>query len=310
MSNSDIVSAVNTLIVAYTYKSGSVDWRLVGQELGVDKDCARMRVQRLIKKWPSSDMDVVHDKIAHSKLARPLAAAGATTSSSSASTSPTRMNPGGISKPRRDSIHYHTDRDHQIRINQSHSRGSSLGSIGHGALSTSVTAAYAPEAFAAQIASQTSGYQDAHNYEAQQAAPVYHRLAYDEYSGPTYVQTQSSVLPPPQPIHMQNTTNATPRGMLDNNSYLSASASMKSMNAPGPSQSYNSRSSSPSPISSYGRTNSSSSSNGHYGKHYQPYNRSTDEEADDSGDEGSVISAGAAEGAMMLEKMKIDTILV
>ncbi|KAK9380156.1 uncharacterized protein V2V93DRAFT_371788 [Kockiozyma suomiensis] len=41
MSNSDIVSAVNTLIVAYTHKSGSVDWRLVGQELGVDKDCAR-----------------------------------------------------------------------------------------------------------------------------------------------------------------------------------------------------------------------------------------------------------------------------
>jgi hypothetical protein len=41
MSNSDIVSAINTLIVAYQYKGGSVDWRLVGQELGVDKDCAR-----------------------------------------------------------------------------------------------------------------------------------------------------------------------------------------------------------------------------------------------------------------------------
>ncbi|KAK9472216.1 uncharacterized protein V1510DRAFT_407433 [Dipodascopsis tothii] len=68
MSNSDIVSAINTLITAYRHKAGTVDWRLVGQDLHIDKDCARMRVQRLLKKWPDTDMFLVEEKLAQSKL--------------------------------------------------------------------------------------------------------------------------------------------------------------------------------------------------------------------------------------------------
>jgi len=94
MSNSDIVSAINTLIVAYQYKAGSVDWRLVGQELGIDKDCARMRVQRLLKKWPNTDLDLVEDKLMHSKFAKLAGGSPPSSAHGTRRASP----PGGISK--------------------------------------------------------------------------------------------------------------------------------------------------------------------------------------------------------------------
>ncbi|KAK9463301.1 uncharacterized protein V1516DRAFT_12462 [Lipomyces oligophaga] len=122
MSNSDIVSAVQTLVVAFQFKSGSVDWRLVGQELGIDKDCARMRVQRLLKKWPSTDMETVHDKIASSRLTRNCFGPSATSSSPSssppipqnvlastatASSAMSAVTPTPIVKTRRNSLHFH-----------------------------------------------------------------------------------------------------------------------------------------------------------------------------------------------------------
>ncbi|KAK9455700.1 hypothetical protein V1511DRAFT_310811 [Dipodascopsis uninucleata] len=96
MSNSDIVSAINTLIIAYQYKAGSVDWRLVGQELGVDKDCARMRVQRLLKKWPGTDLDLVEDKLMHSRFAKTVAGSSPP-SHSTRKTSPPRSSKHGSS---------------------------------------------------------------------------------------------------------------------------------------------------------------------------------------------------------------------
>ncbi|KAK9244562.1 hypothetical protein V1506DRAFT_315071 [Lipomyces tetrasporus] len=317
MSNSDIVSAINTLIVAYQYKGGSVDWRLVGQELGVDKDCARMRVQRLLKKWPGTDLDVVEEKIMHSKLAKPLTAQTPVSTPaipiSASSTSPTHTasTAAGISKPRRESFHYHHN-DHQRRLSASHSRSNSLGSN---------TAAYAPSAFATHLlqpSEHSSSYpppsaRDDSSLRAPQPAlksehhyAQFGRSSYDsKYPSPSQCMSPSTQLL--HPDHEQAVE--VPRVLPYDSRYLHTSAShgMNHMHtlqqAAAVALANDRRSSSSSSASSTTREDPSVSP-------LTVKSKPECDDAEDSADEGSVVSAGAAEGAMMLEKMKIDTILV
>ncbi|KAK9485449.1 hypothetical protein V1527DRAFT_137240 [Lipomyces starkeyi] len=320
MSNSDIVSAINTLIVAYQYKGGSVDWRLVGQELGVDKDCARMRVQRLLKKWPGTDLDVVEEKIMHSKLAKPLTAQTPVSTPaipiSNSTASPTHMasTAAGISKPRRDSFHYHND--HQRRLSASHSRSNSLGSN----TSSNSGGAYAPNAFATQLlqaSEHSSSYppscvRDDSFLRAPQPA-LKTDLRYAQFGRSSYeaqYPASSQYVPPPtQLLHPDRQQQLeVPRVLPYDNRYSYSSSNqatnhMYTLQQAAAVALANDRRSSSSSSTSSIRDDSSASP-------LSVKSKPECEDADDSADEGSVVSAGAAEGAMMLEKMKIDTILV
>ncbi|KAK9323290.1 hypothetical protein V1517DRAFT_345474 [Lipomyces orientalis] len=322
MSNSDIVSAINTLIVAYQYKGGSVDWRLVGQELGVDKDCARMRVQRLLKKWPGTDLDVVEEKIMHSKLAKPLTAQTPVSTPaipiSTSSTSPTHTasTTAGISKPRRESFHYHPS-DHQRRLSASHSRSNSLGS---NTTSAAMAAAYAPSAYAThllQASEHSSSYpppsmrDDSFLRAPQPALKSEHRYAqFGRSSYDSKCPSSQYMSPSTQLLHPDREQAVeVPRVLPYDSRYLhmSASQGMNHMHtlqqAAAVALANDRRSSSSSLASSTTREDPSASP-------LTTQSKPECDDADDSADEGSVVSAGAAEGAMMLEKMKIDTILV
>ncbi|KAK9450452.1 uncharacterized protein V1518DRAFT_211457 [Limtongia smithiae] len=138
MSNSDIISAINTLIVAFQSKSGSVDWRVVGDQLGIDKDCARMRVQRLLKKWPSADMEIIEDKLLNSSLGSHLYGNGrdpGVNVSAARSMSVSLVDSVPISvDSRHDTLRY------PVHDNlSSHSRHSSMPSIPHDSSPTSVS---------------------------------------------------------------------------------------------------------------------------------------------------------------------------
>ncbi|KAK9367332.1 hypothetical protein V1509DRAFT_178901 [Lipomyces kononenkoae] len=323
MSNSDIVSAINTLIVAYQYKGGSVDWRLVGQELGVDKDCARMRVQRLLKKWPGTDLDVVEEKIMHSKLAKPLTVQRPvpTTTAipiSNSPTSPTHTasTAAGISKPRRESFHFHSD--NQRRLSASHSRSNSLGS--NTTSSSSIAGGYLPpNAFATQFlqaSDRASSYPPSSTRDEsflrtpQPALKAEH--SYPQFGlGRSSFEAPYPAFPPPtQLLHPDREPQVeVPRVLPYGSPYFNPSSNQ------GTNHMHTLQQAAAVALANDRRSSSSSSSttsarDDSFVSPLVAKSKAECDDADDSADEGSVVSAGAAEGAMMLEKMKIDTILV
>ncbi|KAK9469113.1 hypothetical protein V1512DRAFT_274313 [Lipomyces arxii] len=270
MSNSDIISAITTLIVAYQYKSGSVDWRLVGHELGVDKDCARMRVQRLLKKWPSTDLDAVEEKIIHSNMAKAFTPAKLLPTASPpqiAAPSPV----AGIQKPRRNSLHYQDP-----PIHRRHSRANSLNT----ALSNAHPVAVA--AFTAQPVIQHPAVYSDIQYDSADHQPFRSSLPRLPFPNQT--------LRPSEPLS----------GVRPDNTYLCSTAPSSRMH-----DSLATEHGLNDGMITLQRVAAAALADERQHGHY-----SSDSESSSSEVRDRAISPAAAEGAVMLEKMKIDTILV